>query len=310
MMNGELLRPTRLLVAALGLLLLAACGESAPQRILVFSKTSGWRHESIPAAHETIRSLATEMGFVADSTEDSATFSDENLSKYDAVVFALTTEDVLDDDQQAAFERYIRNGGAYVGIHAASDTEYEWEWYGKLVGGYFDGHPSDPNVRVGRLVVEDAYHSSTSHLRFQWDKVDEWYDIRDRNPDVNVLLSIVDSTYKEEWDEETHPMAWYHHFDGGRAFYTALGHTVESYSEPEFVGHLRGGIEYALGRSRLIEQPPPESAFRREILVDSLNEPMELEVLPDGRVMFVERCQGGCGIGDGEDVQQSDAECG
>jgi cytochrome c len=277
--------PILLLAASL----LTGCFEGEQKRILAFSKTEGYRHESIPDAHRALRDIAQSIGAAVDSTESSSMFTDDSLEAYDLVVFALTTLDVLDPDQQLAFERFIRNGGAFVGIHSASDTEYEWSWYGGLVGGYFDGHPNDPNVRRGLVVVDDAYHPSTSHLRFHWWRTDEWYDIRDRNPDVNVLLSAVDSSYKEEWSEERHPLSWYHMYDGARAWYTAMGHTSESYHEAAFVRHLQGGIEWALGLKKLPAGPPPESAFRREILADSLNEPMELDVLPDGRVAFIQR---------------------
>jgi len=268
---------------------LVGCGGKPEKNILVFSKTEGYRHASIPEAHLAIRDIGSSIGAEVDSTEDASIFSDEGLGKYDLVVFALTTGNVLDESQQTAFENFVRDGGGFLGIHSASDTEYDWEWYGKLVGGYFDGHPADPGVRTGRLVVEDAYHPSTNHLRFQWTRDDEWYDIRDRNPDVNLLISIVDSTYKDEWEEARHPISWYHEYDGGRAFYTAMGHTPESYHEAAFVQHLRGGIEYTLGLKDRLAGPPPESSFEREILTDSLNEPMELDVLPDGRIAFIER---------------------
>jgi cytochrome c len=282
--------PTGLSLLLLVLLLVfAGCLERPEKRILAFSKTDGYRHESIPDAHQALRDVAASIGATIDSTEDASMFADDVLAEYDLVIFASTSEDVLNPEQQLAFQRYIRDGGAFVGIHSASDTEYDWPWYAGLVGGYFDGHPSDPGVRSGLLVVEDAYHPSTNHLRFQWTRDDEWYDIRERNPNVNVLISVVDSTYKESWDEDRHPLSWYHVYDGGRAFYTALGHTSESYQEAAFVRHLRGGIEWALGLKNRLPEPPPESSFRREILADSLNEPMELEVLPDGRIAFIQR---------------------
>ena len=269
-------------------LILGACGPNLP-RVLVFSKTEGYRHESIPAAHAALRELAKENGFVVDSTEDASVFTEENLSHYTAVVFLLTTHDVLNDTQQVAMEGYIKGGGGYVGVHSASDTEYDWPWYGKLVGGYFDGHPGDPNVRTGTLWIDDPYHVSTNHLPARWVRTDEWYDIRDLQPDVHVLISIDEASYRDSVRAPPHPLSWYHSYDGGRAFYTALGHTIESYSEEPFLKHLLGGLEYAMGTAGRVPEPPPETSFHKEVLLDSLNEPMELDVLPDGRIIYAQR---------------------
>ena len=214
-------------------------------RVLVFSKTSGFRHSSIAVGGDAIEQLGVANGFTVDRTEDAATFTASQLAAYDAVVFLSTTGDVLDPDQQAAFEGYIRNGGGYVGIHSAADTEYDWAWYGGLVGAYFLSHPEPQDAT---LQVEDHVHESTSHLGATWQRFDEWYDFREDPRDrVHVLLSVDPSTLPDSQMTVDHPIAWCHEYDGGRAWYTALGHTDESWAEPEFLQHVLGGIRTAAG---------------------------------------------------------------
>lgn len=218
--------------------------NTEPYKILVFSKTAGFRHDSIPAAVAAIRTLGSQNNFVVDAVEDGAAFNDANLARYKAVVFLLTTGDVLDASQQAAFERYIRAGNGYAGIHSASDTEYDWAWYGRLVGAYFQGHPA---IQTATIRLEDRQHPSTEPLPEPWVRRDEWYNFR-TNPRANVrVLARLDEATYSGGTMGDHPIAWYHAFDGGRAWYTAGGHTAESYSEPLFLEHLLGGIEYAAG---------------------------------------------------------------
>ena len=218
--------------------------RAEPYKVLVFSKTAGFRHASIPAAVAAVRGLGARNNFAVDATEDAAAFDDARLRNYRAVVFLLTTGDVLDARQQAAFERYIRAGGGYVGVHSASDTEYDWAWYGGLVGAYFQNHPA---IQVATVRVEDRRHPSTETLPDPWVRKDEWYNVRP-NPrgKVRVLARLDESTYKGGTMGD-HPVAWCHEYDGGRAWYTAGGHTRESYSEPKFLEHLLGGIRYAAG---------------------------------------------------------------
>lgn len=251
-----------LLLAALLLCFLVACGSQSgavqqPARtqtsnggtvmVLVFSKTAGYRHASIKDGIVAIRKLANEHNVHADFTEDSSAFSDANLARYKAVVFLSTTGNVLDAEQKAAFERYIRAGGGYAGIHSATDTEYDWAWYGRLVGAYFKSHP---HISQATINVEDRQHSSTSMLPKEWKRTDEWYNFR-TNPrgSVHVLLTLDESSYQGGEMGKDHPIAWYHEFEGGRAWYTGLGHTSESFSEPLFLAHLWGGISYAAGLS-------------------------------------------------------------
>lgn len=216
-------------------------------QILIFSKTEGWRHDSIEAGHVAITKLASTNNISVTSTEDASYFTTENLEKYDAVIFLNTTETVFNDNQRGAFKEYIQSGGGFAGIHSASDTEYDWPWYNKLVGAYFESHPNDPNVRDASLIVHDHDHPSTSMLPETWQRADEWYNFQDMNEDVNVLISLDTDSYEGSAHPGNHPVAWYHEYDGGRSFYTALGHTIESYSEELFLEHLWGGIKYAMG---------------------------------------------------------------
>jgi type 1 glutamine amidotransferase len=242
--------------AALAILVVAggACEPGpgpTPQapRVLVFSRTAGYRHASIEPGIAAIRAIGQAEGFDVDATEDPSAFEPDALNRYAAVVFLSTTEDVLDEAQQQAFTRYIRGGGGFVGVHAASDTEYEWPWYGRLVGAYFAGHPNDPGVREGILHVADADHPSTESLPDPWIRADEWYDFGELQPDLNILLEVDEGSYKRPGENPApapRPIAWYHEFDGGRAWYTALGHTSESFTEPAFLDHLRGGLTYII----------------------------------------------------------------
>jgi type 1 glutamine amidotransferase len=226
--------------------------EAPDVRILVFSRTAGFRHAAIEPGIAAFERLAAEHGFQLDATEDPAVFNAADLSTYDAVVFLLTTGDVLDSAQEAAFTEFIRAGGGFVGIHSASDTEYDWPWYGGLVGAYFDGHPSNPNVRAGTLLVRATDHPATAGLPNPWDREDEWYQFRDGRAGLTVLLDVDETSYKQPDEQpapEPRPIAWSHAYDGGRAFYTGLGHTAASYDEPLFLAHVWGGLRFALGET-------------------------------------------------------------
>ena len=219
------------------------------ENVLVFTRTLGYRHDAIGAGVEAIRVLGTANGFAVEQTEDPARFTDESLAAFDVIVFLSTTSDVLDGTQQAAFERYIRAGGGWVGVHAAADTEYDWAWYGQLLGGgaFFKSHPE---IQTVTLNVEDAAHASTAHLPPSFQVQDEWYNFQTNpRPSVSVLLTLDESSYAPGPDAmgADHPIAWFHEFDGGRAFYTALGHRTELYTDPKFTQHLLGGLRWAAG---------------------------------------------------------------
>jgi type 1 glutamine amidotransferase len=213
--------------------------------VLIFTRTTGWRHDSIEAGVEAISQAAADYGFTTVHSEDASIFGDDMLSRYAVVVFLNTTGDVFDDDhQRQAFQRFIRNGGGFVGVHSATDTEYEWEWYGRLVGAYFDNHP---HIQEAAVHVVDGEHASTGHLPDEWIRTDEWYNFKSVPANVSVLLRLDTESFEGATMGADHPIAWYHEFDGGRAWYTGGGHTIESYSEPDFVRHIMEGIRWAAG---------------------------------------------------------------
>ena len=211
--------------------------------VLVFSKTTGFRHDSIPQGIAALEALGAEHGFAVDRTEDAARFSDAVLAPYKVVVFLNTTGDVLDTGEKAAFERYIRSGGGFVGVHSASDTEYGWPWYGRLIGTWFASHPQ---IQRATVHIADPDHPSMKGLPLLWERTDEWYNFRS-NPRgaVQVLATLDEATYSGGAMGADHPIAWCHEMEGGRSWYTAMGHTQESYAEPLFRLHLLGGIESA-----------------------------------------------------------------
>ena len=213
--------------------------------VLVFSKTTGFRHDSIPQGIAALEALGAEHGFAVDRTEDAARFSDAVLARYKVVVFLNTTGNILDVGEKAAFERYIRSGGGFVGIHSASDTEYGWPWYGRLVGTWFASHPQ---IQRATVHIANPDHPSMKGLPLLWERTDEWYNFRS-NPrgTVQVLATLDEATYSGGAMGADHPIVWCQDIDGGRSWYTEMGHTKESYDEPLFRLHLLGGIESAAG---------------------------------------------------------------
>ena len=225
-----------------------AVTENAP-RVLVFTKTAEFRHESIPDGIKAVTEMGAKNGFAVDATEDAAAFNDTNLARYKVVIFLSTTGDILDARQQDAFESYVQHGGGFVGVHAATDTEYDWAWYTKLVGAQFASHPK---IQEAVIDVSDRDHISTKHLPAQWKRTDEWYNFRDHPTDkaggtLRILATLDESTYEGGSMPASHPVVWCQEFDGGRAWYTALGHTKESYAEENFLKMLLGGIQWAGG---------------------------------------------------------------
>lgn len=226
-----------------------ATGEDAgaPFHVLLFSRTAGFRHESIPTAIAQLMDLQATGGYVAEATEDPTEFSPDNLARFQVVVFLLTTGDVLDDVQQAAFEAWIGAGGGYVGVHSAADTEYDWPFYGTLVGAYFLSHPA---IQQASVDVEVADHPATVGLPSPWARTDEWYNFQTNpRPNVTVLATVDESTYTGGTMGADHPITWSHPTGGGgRAFYTAMGHTDESYCDPLFRHLLVGALRWVAGR--------------------------------------------------------------
>jgi len=220
--------------------------DRTAKRVLVFSKTAGFRHDSIPAGIAALKEIGKDTNITVDSTESAAQFTTSNLARYDAVAFLSTTGDVLNAEQQKAFENYVATGGGYVGIHAAADTEYDWEFYGGLVGAYFDSHPQ---IQPATVRVEDHDHPATAHLDEEWERTDEWYNYRTNPRDkAKVLATLDETTYTGGNMKGDHPISWCQTYQGGRSFYTGLGHTKESYAEPAFRRHVSGGLRYATGQ--------------------------------------------------------------
>ncbi|GAA1809782.1 ThuA domain-containing protein [Luedemannella flava] len=225
----------------------------ATRRILVFSKTTGYRHESIPAGVDALRRVAAGAGFAVDATEDPAVFTVAALRTYSAVVFLQTTGPVLDAARRDAVAGFITGGGGFLGVHAAILAEPDWPFYRELLGTEFVGHP---DVQRGVVSVVSADHPATAGLPARWERVDEWYDFAG-HPGMPVLLTVDEGSYAGGGMGDGHPIAWCHSRLGGRMFYTALGHTVEAYSEPEFLAHLAGGLRYVTGEGPTAPDPHP-----------------------------------------------------
>ncbi|WP_084645658.1 ThuA domain-containing protein [Marinimicrobium agarilyticum] len=300
--------------AAFALVLLgafiASCSESDPgagtpstseqgdqlTSVLIFSKSPEWQHESIPAGVEAVTTLVEQRGLTPVATADASVFTDEQLQTMAAVVFVNTRGDVLNEQQQLAFERYIQAGGGFVGIHSATDTEGDWHWYRRLVGAAFQSHPSDPaGVQAATLNVVGPDHPATEALPEQFRMVDEWYDFTSLSDRRHDLLTLDERSYQGGQHGAYHPIAWYHAFDGGRAFYTGLGHTTEMFHNPLFLKHLDGGLEYALAERQPLDYAtvkPDPRRFKRNILVDDLNEPVSFDVTQDYSAAMIAQRQG------------------
>lgn len=216
-------------------------------RILLFSRTSGYRHESIETGVEALRRALVEFDIEVVATEDESDFTAEGLGQAGAVVWLSTSGDVLDDEGRNVFQRYVERGGGYVGIHGASDTEHGWDFYGELVGARFDEHP---HIQPATVHVVDREHPATSHLPSIWPRTDEWYNFESQPHDrVRVLATVDESSYEGGTMGEHHPIAWCHETGGARSFYTAMGHTTDCYAEVAFIDHLVGGIRWTLHRT-------------------------------------------------------------
>jgi cytochrome c len=262
--------------------------------VLLFTLTRGYHHESIQAAVQAIERLGKENNFKVDTTSDPEKFQEKILSKYAAVVFLNTTGELLNINQQVAFERYIQAGGGFLGIHAAADAEYGWRWYGRLVGGYFNGHPAQQMADVKK---DDTTDAANSHLPMRWKRKDEWYNFKMLSPDLHVLLTVDENSYQGGTNGKFHPVSWYHDYDGGRSWYTAMGHTDESYTDTLYLSHLLAGIRYVIGGNHELNYnkanslvPPDENRFTKTNLVKGgFFEPTEMTILPNLDVLIVER---------------------
>ncbi|MFC4612846.1 ThuA domain-containing protein [Streptomyces maoxianensis] len=268
--------------------------DAAPFSVLVFSKVTNFYHDSIPAGIEAIKKLGSENGFEVEVTDDAAAFSDTNLARFQAIVFNNTNStpekgDLLGAQQRAALQKYIRGGGGWVGLHAASASERDWGWYEGLVGAIFDKHPA---VQTGRIKVLDHAHPSTKGLPELWERTEEWYNWR-TNPTgkVHTLAQIKVRDGITGLDEGVdHPWSWCQNYDGGRSWFTAGGHAKSAFQEEGFLKHILGGIQWAAGNKPGDCTATKTGAFQRTPLATSdLADPFELAVAPDRRVFFIQR---------------------
>lgn len=249
----------RAITSSLALLLVLStpvptrAGESLS--VLVFTRAEGFVHASIGDGVSMITALGQAEGWTVDVTGETTLFTTSGLAGYDVVVWLSTTGDVLDAAEQSAFEGFVQAGGGYVGIHAAADCEYDWPWYGQLLGNgaWFRSHPA---IQDATLELERPGHPTAGTWPQQVTFNDEWYNFR-ANP--RLVAEVVQTLDEQSYNPGTgamgddHPIAWMHAFDGGRAFYTGLGHRTETYQDPRFQAQIRGAIQWASGVLRFAD---------------------------------------------------------
>ena len=212
--------------------------------VLIFTKTNGFRHKSIPESKNQLTKWSEEQNWKITFSEDSTDLRDQILDEVDVLVFLNTSGNILGATEKEALVNYINRGGGFVGVHVASNTEVEWPWFRQLIGAQFKDHPQ---VQSARMFVDHSFrHPSVDHLGDSWEIVDEWYNFKESVlPHVNVILTLDESSYAGKKMNEVHPIAWYHYYEGGRAFYTGLGHTEEIYRDDNFRQHLINAINWA-----------------------------------------------------------------
>jgi type 1 glutamine amidotransferase len=251
--GGSVNKQFKVLLLSVFGLFAAGIARAEQFSVLLFTKTAGWHHDSTHAGVTAIKDLGQLHDFNVFWTEnaDLVFNKDESLQKFKAIIFLSTTGDVLNAEQQAVFERYIKAGGGFVGIHAAADTEYDWPFYTKMVSHMFHIHPA---VQTATIKVENPNFPGMDRFAKRFLATEEWYEYDAARTKVNYLLSVDEKTYKPyaKWGPKEgkgmgafHPLAWYHDYEGGRAFYTALGHLQATFQDPNFRHHLYGGIYWA-----------------------------------------------------------------
>lgn len=233
------------LALAVAVALHAQSATAAEDRLLLFTKTLGYRHDSMPSAIEAIRSVAARHGVAVEHSEDAAVFSGEKLATYRAVAFVNTSGEILDAGQQRAFEAFVAGGGGFLGVHAAADTGYAWPWYGQLLGARFKSHP--PGLQTGTV----RFAQPPAGVPAAWSVTDEFYNFTHRpDPPVTIVAELDEGSYAGGEMGADHPIAWCREMSGGRAWYTGLGHRPELFADPTYLAHLEAGLLYAIGRSR------------------------------------------------------------
>ena len=222
------------------------CSSQNSFSILVITEANGWVHDSIDAGMTLIKNIGERNNFNVYHSDDSSVITDNNLMDIRTIVFLNTTMEILTDDEQNIMENFIKGGKGFVGVHAAADTEYDWPWYGKLVGGYFVSHPEgQPRASIHTLNKNSFF---TNHLDDKWEIEDEWYNYQFINPNITPILNLDERSYEGGINGKNHPITWYHEFEGGKSFYTGLGHQKETYEDARFQKLLENGILYAINR--------------------------------------------------------------
>lgn len=248
-----------LIAAMTGILgLMAAAGPAQAKdadgkpRILLFSHSTGYRHASIETGIAAIQALAPREKITIVATEDPNVFSSDGLKDVDAIIFLSTSTDPKKPESEwfqgprrEALQRFVRRGGGIVGIHAASDSHYHWPWYGRMIGGYFASHPE--GTPEGTIRVTDRRHPANKGLPDTLRRADEWYYFDDYNPEMRLLVTLDPASIGAK-DVNPNPVSWSHEFEGGRVFYTAMGHTKESFADRSFLDHLVGGLRWVMGK--------------------------------------------------------------
>jgi uncharacterized protein len=244
-------------LAALAFVMLGASLPSAAAskaHVLIYSGSTGYRHESIPAAVEAVKAMAIKAGYTVDATEDPEVFTAAKLKAYKAIVLVSTSTDPKKPESEwfvgekrDALQGFLKDGKGIVALHAAGDSHYHWPWYGKMIGAYFERHPK--GTPKGVQTVVDAKHPATAKLPKTIERNDEWYYYKDFDPTMRVLVTVDPATIGEgEADVNPNPLVWCHDYGGGRVFYSGLGHTSESYREPYLITLITGGLKYAVGK--------------------------------------------------------------
>jgi hypothetical protein len=242
----------RLFFLLLAIFLAAPVTAQPRGAILIYSGTTGYRHESIPAGIEAVTALAKRRGLQVVASEDPAVFSNASLKRFRAIVLLSCTTDPknpesewLVGDRRAALQQFVHRGGGILGIHAAADSHYYWPWYGKMIGGHFARHPQ--GTPTGTVRVAAPGNPLVAGLAATKQRTDEWYYFDDYDPTSKLLVTL-DPTSIGEADVNPNPMAWAREVEGGRVFYTAMGHTRESYSDPYFLRLVGNGMDWVLKR--------------------------------------------------------------
>ena len=264
--------------------------SEAKDKVLLFTKTERFRHASIGAGADAIKKLAEQNNFEVVQSEDSSIMNNGDLQFFSGIIFLSTTGDILNETQQHAFETFIRKGGGFVGIHAATDTEMRnWPWFTKFIGAKFAGHPKTQNAIQRKTGVS---HPTVNFLeKDEWKRFDEWYNFTDFSQSIHPVLNLDETTYEGGTNGKHHPSAWFHENNGGRMFYTAGGHTDESFSEVNFLRHISEGIKWACLGNQLdySQELPSDDYFETTTIVPSLNDPLQIAITPNEGIFILER---------------------